>query len=76
VLSLVTGLSEMRSRTKNELLHLGLQQLLKVGLTLPVSLRNQPYKHKQATGKTGHLFDAAHSGACCGRYIASSNTTV
>ncbi len=47
MLTLVTGLSVMRSRTRIELLHLGLQQLLKVGLTLPVSLRNQPYKHEK-----------------------------
>ncbi len=44
MLTLVTGLSVMRNRTCIELLHLGLQQLLKVGLTLPVLLQNQPYK--------------------------------
>jgi len=49
VLSLVIGLSEMRIRASIELLHLGLQQLLKVGLTLPVSQLNHPYKRKQVT---------------------------
>ena len=47
MLSLVNGLSVMRSHTSIELLHLGLQRLLKVGLTLPVLLQYQPYKHKQ-----------------------------
>jgi hypothetical protein len=47
VLALVIGLSVMRIHASIELLHLGLQRLLKVGLTLPVLLRNQPYKRKQ-----------------------------
>ena len=47
MLTLVTGLSVMRNRTCIELLHLGLQQLLKVVLTLPVLLQNQPYKRMQ-----------------------------
>jgi len=68
VLSLVIGLSEMRIHTSIELLHLGLQPLLKVGLTLPVLLRNQPYKHEQATGNRSLKFQASCSGACHGRY--------
>jgi len=47
VLSLVNGLSAMRIHTSIELLHLGLQPLLKVGLTLPVLLQFQPYKCNQ-----------------------------
>ena len=47
MLSLVNGLSVMRSHTSIELLHLGLQRLLKVGLTLPVLLQYQPYKCNQ-----------------------------
>ena len=74
MLSLVIGLSEMRIHTSIELLHLGLQRLLKVGLTLPVSQLNHPYKHKQGT------FDPATNllpqigvrlkRPCCGRYMA------
>jgi len=44
VLTLVNGLSLLRNLLGPELLHLGLQRLLKVGLTLPVCLQNQPYK--------------------------------
>ena len=44
MLTLVTGLSLLRNLLGLELLHLGLQRLLKVGLTLPVLLQNQPYK--------------------------------
>jgi len=44
MLTLVTGLSLLRNLLGPELLHLSLQQLLKVGLTLPVYLQNQPYK--------------------------------
>jgi len=50
VLTLVIGLSEMRIHTSIELLHLGLQRLLKVGLTLPVLQLNHPYKYEQVTG--------------------------
>ena len=49
MLSLVNGLSVMRSHTSIERLHLGLQPLLKVGLNLPVLLQNHTYKHKQRT---------------------------
>jgi len=52
VLTLVTGLSVMRNLRCIELLHLGLQQLLKVGLTLPVLLQEQPYKLMQADRRT------------------------
>jgi hypothetical protein len=62
VLALVIGLSVMRIHASIELLHLGLQRLLKVGLTLPVLLRNQPYKCKQS--------DLPSVGRCCGRYRA------
>ena len=48
MLTLVTGLSLLRNLLGLELLHLGLQRLLKVGLTLPVLLQNQPYKLGQA----------------------------
>lgn len=44
MLALVIGLSVMRILASIELLHLGLQLLLKVGLTLPVSQLNHPYK--------------------------------
>jgi len=44
VLTLVNGLSVTRNLLGPELLHLGLQPLLKVGLTLPVLLQFQPYK--------------------------------
>lgn len=44
MLTLVTGLLATRNLLGLELLHLGLQRLLKVGLTLPVCLQNQPYK--------------------------------
>ena len=70
MLALVIGLSVMRIHASIELLHLGLQRLLKVGLTLPVLLRNQPYKCKQfapygrRTGLT--------AGRCCRRYGARS----
>jgi len=47
VLSLVIGLSVMRIHMSIELLHLGLQRLLKVGLTLPVWQLNHPYKCEQ-----------------------------
>ena len=44
------GLSVMRIQHKFvELLHLGLQPLLKVGLNFPVSVKNHTYKHKQRT---------------------------
>ena len=44
MLTLVNGLSLLRNPLGPELLHLSLQRLLKVGLTLPASLQNQPYK--------------------------------
>jgi hypothetical protein len=65
VLSLVNGLSVMRSHTSIERLHLGLQPLLKVGLNLPVSLKNHTYKCKQFAPfgrRTGLL-----AGRCCRR---------
>ena len=67
MLTLVIGLSEMRIHTSIELLHLGLQRLLKVGLTLPVLQLNHPYKREQATGKQLSIFSALFSGACRGR---------
>ena len=71
MLTLVIGLSEMRIHTSIELLHLGLQRLLKVGLTLPVWQLNHPYKHEQATGNLWSIFWASYSGACHGRYRAA-----
>ncbi len=56
MLALVIGLSVMRIHASIELLHLGLQRLLKVGLTLPVLLRNQPYKCKQSDTKIAARF--------------------
>ncbi len=65
MLALVIGLSVMRIHASIELLHLGLQRLLKVGLTLPVLLRNQPYKCKQVApcGRWTPLTPRP----CCGR---------
>jgi hypothetical protein len=61
VLLLVNGLLAIRNPWGTELLHLGLQRLLKVGLTLPVLLQNQPYK-------AGQPFAIAHSTAHCVRH--------
>ena len=48
MLSLVTGLSERRSRTKTELLHLGLQLLTEGGPHFTrFRTRFRPYKHKK-----------------------------
>ena len=66
MLTLVIGLSEMRIHTSIELLHLGLQRLLKVGLTLPVLQLNHPYKREQATGKQLSISQAMFSDPCCG----------
>ncbi len=66
MLALVIGLSVMRIHASIELLHLGLQRLLKVGLTLPVLLRNQPYKRKQYALAT-QAPDLPSVGRCCGR---------
>jgi len=67
VLTLVNGLSVTRSRARIELLHLGLQRLLKVGLTLPVCVQNQPYKCKQVApfGRWTQLTLRP----CCRRYM-------
>ena len=62
MLALVIGLSVMRILASIELLHLGLQLLLKVGLTLPVSQLNHPYKSKQT--------DQPAAGRCLKRYRA------
>ena len=68
MLTLVNGLSVMRSHTSIELLHLGLQRLLKVGLTLPVLLQIQPYKCNQVApfGRWTQL----KLRPCCRRYIS------
>jgi len=67
VLSLVTGLSERRSRTKTELLHLGLQPQAEGG---PHITRFdewfRPYKHKkEALAAQGR--DRRTGGPFCGR---------
>jgi hypothetical protein len=65
VLALVTGLSQTRSQTSIELLHLGLQLLPEGGPHFTrFGTRFRPYKHKQVapigrwTGLT--------AGSCCG----------
>jgi hypothetical protein len=73
VLSLVIGLSEMRIHAIIELLHLGLQRLLKVGLTLPVWQLNYPYKRNQCAlaAQVPDVKTAARFfRRCCGRYGA------
>lgn len=66
MLALVIGLSVMRILASIELLHLGLQLLLKVGLTLPVSQLNHPYKRKQYALAV-QVPDRPSAGRCCGR---------
>ena len=67
MLTLVIGLSVMRNHAIIELLHLGLQQLLKVGLTLPVSQLNHPYKRNQYA-LAAQVPDRPSAGRCYGRY--------
>ena len=70
MLTLVTGLSKQMNLLGPELLHLVLQPLLKVGLTLPVCRTYQPYKLGQATGTHYRASRHITRGACPRRYRA------